>query len=95
MKDYSVYFDRMVMDVIEEKCTLSDILLSLKEVSGKLDTLISLKQVELKRQPQPPESIVSQAVSLALQDQPRHESRLILDVSKYFPEVRERPSRKE
>lgn len=43
------------MDVIEEKCTLSDILLGLKEVSGKLDTLITLKQVELQRQPPQPE----------------------------------------
>ena len=52
MKDYSAYMDRMVRDGIEQKCTLSDILLGLKEVSGKLDTLISLKEVELGHQQQ-------------------------------------------
>ncbi len=55
MKEYEIYLNRLVMDVIEEKCTLSDILLGLKEVSGKLDTLITLKQVELQRQPPQPE----------------------------------------
>lgn len=50
MKEYEPYLDRLVMDGIEEKCTLSEILLGLKEVSGKLDTIIILKQVELQHQ---------------------------------------------
>lgn len=73
MKDYSVYLDRMVKDGIEQKCTLSDILLGLKELSGKMDTLIALIQVELQRNPQTPVDTISHAVSQALQDQPRRE----------------------
>jgi len=50
--DYSIYLDRLVTDSIESKGTLNDILFGIKELSGKLDTLITLKQVELQRQPQ-------------------------------------------
>lgn len=50
MKGYEIYLDKLVLDSIETKDFLDDILLSIKELSGKLDTLITLKEVELGRQ---------------------------------------------
>lgn len=51
--DYSDYLSRLVLDGIEAKGQINDVLFGLKEISGKLDTLIALKQVELsRRQPQ-------------------------------------------
>lgn len=48
-----------------------------------------------QRHPQPPESVISHAVSQSLQDQPRRGSPLISDVSKYFPAAQARQSDKE
>lgn len=51
--NYSDYLNRLVLDGIEAKGQISDVLFGLKEISGKLDTLITLKQIELSRlQPQ-------------------------------------------
>lgn len=55
MKDYELYLNKLVEDSIIAKGQRNDILLGLKEISGKLDTLITLKQVELSRQLQKPE----------------------------------------
>lgn len=52
MKNYEIYLDKLVSEGIEARCYLSDIVLGLKELSGKLDTLISLKEVELGHQKQ-------------------------------------------
>lgn len=53
-KDYSFYLSKIVNDGITARGQINDILFGLKEISGKLDTLIALKQVELSRsQPQP------------------------------------------
>lgn len=49
-KGYEIYLDKLVLDSIETKSSLTDILFGIKEISGKLDTLISLKEVELGRQ---------------------------------------------
>lgn len=48
--DYSDYLNKLVVDSIETKGQINDLLCGLKEISGKLDTLITLKQVELSRQ---------------------------------------------
>lgn len=53
-QDYSFYLSKIVNDGITTSGQINDILFGLKEISGKLDTLIALKQVELSRsQPQP------------------------------------------
>ena len=53
-QDYSFYLSKIVNDGITASGQINDILFGLKEISGKLDTLIALKQVELSRsQPQP------------------------------------------
>lgn len=49
---YESYLDKLVLDGIESKNTLNEIVFGLKDISGKLDTLIALKQVELGRPPQ-------------------------------------------
>lgn len=46
-KDYSSYLDKLVHDSITQTCQSTDILCGMKEISGKLDTLIALKQAEL------------------------------------------------
>jgi hypothetical protein len=45
--DYTGHLDKLVFDGIEIKGHVSDIILGLKELSGKLDTLIALQQVEV------------------------------------------------
>lgn len=40
--DYTGHLDKLVFDGIEIKGHVSDIVLGLKELSGKLDTLIAL-----------------------------------------------------
>lgn len=53
MKDYEHYLDRLERNSIDRCGQLCDIICGLKELSGKLDTIIALKQVELSRlQPQ-------------------------------------------
>lgn len=54
-KDYSDYLNKIVVDGIETKGNTFDIICGLKEVSCKLDTVISLLQVGLSRQQQPQE----------------------------------------
>ena len=46
-RDYTDYLNKLVLDSIEIKGQTNDVLFGLKEISGKLDTLIALKQVEL------------------------------------------------
>lgn len=55
MKNYEIYLDKLVSDGIEAKYSLSDIVLGIKELSGKLDTLIALKEVESERRSQQPQ----------------------------------------
>lgn len=57
MSDWSEpYLNKLVEDSIIAKGQRNDILFGLKEISCKLDTLITLKTVELGRQqPQPPQ----------------------------------------
>lgn len=55
--DYTGHLDKLVLDGIEMRGYVSDIILGLKELSGKLDTLIALQQVEVsllqqQREPQ-------------------------------------------
>lgn len=55
--DYTGHLDKLVFDGIEMRGYVSDIILGLKELSGKLDTLIALQQVEVsllqqQREPQ-------------------------------------------
>lgn len=45
--DYTGHLDKLVFDSIEIKGHVSDIVLGLKELSGKLDTLIALQQLEV------------------------------------------------
>lgn len=44
-RDYEPYFDKLVTDSIEMKGYMIDIICGIKELSGKLDTLIALKTV--------------------------------------------------
>lgn len=54
MRDYEYHLNKLVEDSIITQGQLNDLLFGLKEISGKLDTIIALKQVELGlRQPQP------------------------------------------
>lgn len=50
MKEYEVYLNKLVLDSIEAKSSLVDILLGIRELSDKLDTIITLKEVELGHQ---------------------------------------------
>lgn len=45
--DYTGHLDKLVFDSIEMRGYVSDIILGLKELSGKLDTLIALQQLEV------------------------------------------------
>jgi hypothetical protein len=54
MKNYEFELNELAKNTIEMKCQGYDILCGLKEISGKLDTLIALKQVELGLQRQQP-----------------------------------------
>lgn len=47
---YDKYLERIIIDSIEDRAALSDLAAGLKEISGKLDTLIALEQVALKAQ---------------------------------------------
>ncbi len=49
-----IYLEKLVEDSIIMKGQINDAIFGLQELSGKLDTLIALKQVELGRQ-QPPQ----------------------------------------
>lgn len=51
--DYTRYLDKLVSDSIDVNCRTVDMLCGLKEISCKLDTIISLLRVELSRQQQP------------------------------------------
>lgn len=54
MRNYEDHLNKLVENSIIGKGQANDILFGLKEISGKLDTLIALKQVELGlRQQQP------------------------------------------
>lgn len=44
--DYSLYLDKLVVNSIEMKGYMVDMLAGIKELSGKLDTLIALETVE-------------------------------------------------
>ena len=55
MRDYEYHLNKLVEDSIISKGQMNDILFGLKEISGKLDTLIALKQVELGLPQQPPQ----------------------------------------
>lgn len=46
MKNYEIYLDKLVSDGIEAKYSLSDIMLGIKELSNKLDTLIALNEAQ-------------------------------------------------
>lgn len=48
--EHNRQLDRLIVDGIEERELLRDVAAGLKEISGKLDTLIALEQVEVKRQ---------------------------------------------
>ena len=50
--NYEPYLDKLVLDCIEEKAYMVDALAGIKEISGKLDTLIALAQVVVQRLPQ-------------------------------------------
>lgn len=52
MKSYDLYLDKLVHDSITIKSQINDLAFGLKEISGKLDTLIAIRQAELSRQPQ-------------------------------------------
>lgn len=43
MRDYERYLDKLVTNSIEEKGYMVDMLAGIKELSGKLDTLIALE----------------------------------------------------
>jgi len=51
-RDYDRYLDKLVVDSIEMKGHMIDLLSGMKDISGKLETLIALKEVELGRQQQ-------------------------------------------
>ncbi len=55
MASYDLYLDKLVVNSIEMKGHMIDILSGMKDLSSKLDTLIALKEVELGRQQQPQE----------------------------------------
>lgn len=44
-RDYEPYLDKLVTDSIEMKGYMLDIICGIKELSGKLDTLIALETV--------------------------------------------------
>ena len=44
-KDYALYLDKLVTDSIEMKGYMLDIICGIKELSGKLDTLIAVETV--------------------------------------------------
>lgn len=48
-ENYSAHLDKIVLTGIETKEQTYDILFGLKEISGKLDTLIVLQQAELNK----------------------------------------------
>ena len=50
MKSYDAYLDKLVHDSITIKSQINDLAFGLKEISGKLDTLIALKLAELSPQ---------------------------------------------
>lgn len=52
MKSYDLYLDKLVHDSITIKSQINDLAFGLKEISGKLDTLIAIRQAGLSRQPQ-------------------------------------------
>lgn len=45
---YDIYLDRIAQESIEARCNTETIIRQLQDIVGKLDTLISLKQVELQ-----------------------------------------------
>lgn len=55
MNDYTRYLDKLVNDSIDVNGRTVDMLCGLKEISCKLDTIISLLQVGLSRQQLPQE----------------------------------------
>lgn len=46
-RDYRDYLNKLVADSIDIKWQINDAIFGMKELSGKLDTLIALKQAEL------------------------------------------------
>lgn len=54
-QDYERYLDKLVVNSIEAKGYMVDLLAGIKEISGKLDTLIALETAGLGHQQQPKE----------------------------------------
>lgn len=55
MRDYERYLDKLVTNSIEAKGYMVDMLAGIKELSGKLDTLIALETAGAGHQQQPQE----------------------------------------
>lgn len=51
-RDYSLELNKLAENSIIMKGQINDVVFGLKSISGKLDTLIALKQVELSLQQQ-------------------------------------------
>lgn len=56
-RNYDIYLDKLVCNSIEMKGYMVDLLAGIKELSGKLDTLIALETAakQLQPQQQPPQ----------------------------------------
>lgn len=75
MKNYEIYLNKLVSDGIEAKCSLADILLAIKELSGKLDTLIALRIRNGKADPEAqiqdppcPKKLIAEVVAQQVQN---------------------------